>query len=74
VSAGTIRHVETSPFAPDLFVTAEFERAVTVRSIGQRRRLSTFDTVLDFGGRRLTLVEDPSVLVAGAEGKGAPRG
>jgi hypothetical protein len=51
----------------DLFATALFERTVFVWSFRRRGLLSTFDTVLDFGGERLALIggEKP-VLVAAA--------
>ena len=54
-----------TPGAP-WFATGEWERAVEVWSIPDRRLVSAFETVLDFGGRRLALADDPPIVIAGA--------
>ena len=64
----TVRHIASSFGADDLFLTAEFERRVRVWSLVERRLLGEFDTVLDYGGRRLALcgtLQRP-IVVAGA--------
>jgi hypothetical protein len=43
-----------------------FERKVDVWQIEPARRLSSFETVLDFGGHRLALSDDGQILVAAA--------
>jgi hypothetical protein len=49
------------------FATAECEHAVEVWSLAERRLMSSFETVLDPGGRRLALLaEDRPIVVAGA--------
>ena len=51
----------------DLLVTAQFERVVHVWSLARAARCATFETVFDFGGRRLALVPGQRpVVVAGA--------
>ncbi|MFD0680351.1 MULTISPECIES: hypothetical protein [unclassified Paenibacillus] len=51
----------------DIFVTAEFEKTVSVWSMIKMEKLATFDTVMDFGGSRLAVIptENP-LVVAGA--------
>lgn len=62
-----LRQVAAPPWEKDLLVTAEFERVVHVWSRQRAARCATFETVYDFGGRRVALVpgEQP-VVVAGA--------
>ena len=62
-----LRQVAAPPWEEDLLVTAEFERVVHVWSRQRAARCATFETVYDFGGRRVALVpgEQP-VVVAGA--------
>ncbi|GAB3216434.1 hypothetical protein GCM10027586_09450 [Kineococcus gypseus] len=62
-----LREVAAPPWEEDLLVTAEFERVVHVWSRERAARRATFETVHDFGGRRVALVpgEQP-VVVAGA--------
>lgn len=50
----------------DHFLTAEFERSVSVWSLNERSRLSTFETVLSFGGRRLALCDAGGPIVVAA--------
>jgi hypothetical protein len=50
-----------------VFATAEFDGRVTVWSGEARKPLATFDTVYEFGGRRLAVVDGkPPIVVAGA--------
>jgi outer membrane protein assembly factor BamB len=50
-----IRHIALTRANEDIFATAHSEKEVTVWSFKTRRRLSTFSTILDFGGPRLGL-------------------
>lgn len=62
-----IRHVACPPDGNDYFATAEFEHHVTTWSFHDRKRLVTFRTGLDFGGRRLAILSKPRpVVVVGA--------
>lgn len=62
-----LREVAAPPWEEDLLVTAEFERVVHVWSRERGARCATFETVYDFGGRRVTLVPgERPVVVAGA--------
>ncbi len=64
-SATRIRHVACGE--SDLFATAVFEKNVTLWSLSDRSRLAEFTTGLDYGGRRLAVVDDrPTAVVAGA--------
>lgn len=67
-----VRHIDCPVGEGDLFVTAQFERTVTLWSFQQRRAVATFDTVLDFGGTRLALVpgERPVVITAAYHKRG----
>lgn len=58
------------PWERDLFVAGALTRAAFVCSAGSGEVLAAFDTVLDFGGRRLCLVTGATpVVVAGAWGR-----
>ena len=62
-----LREVATPPWEEDLLVTAESVRVVHVWSRERAARCATFETVYDFGGRRVTLVPgERPVVVAGA--------
>ena len=62
-----LRGVAAPPWEEDLLVTAEFERVVHVWSSQRAARCATFETVFDFGGRRVALVPgERPVVVAGA--------
>ncbi|MEZ0492403.1 hypothetical protein AB2L28_09140 [Kineococcus sp. TBRC 1896] len=62
-----LREVAALPWAEDLLVTAEFEQVVHVWSRERAARCATFETVYDFGGRRVALVPGKRpVVVAGA--------
>lgn len=62
-----LRQVAAPPWEEDLLVTAEFERVVHVWSRQRAARCATFETVYDFGGRRVALVPgERPVVVAGA--------
>jgi hypothetical protein len=65
-----IRHIACGLSENDLFLTAEFERVVSVWSLSRRALVARFETVLDFGGRRLALLAlpDPVVLAAAFDG------
>jgi hypothetical protein len=63
-----IRHI-ACPFEsrPQWFATAEFERRADVWSLADRKLMSSFSTVLDFGGDRLAFLGgDSPTVVAGA--------
>jgi hypothetical protein len=62
-----IREIACPLESADLFATVEFDGRVTVWSVEARKPLATFDTVCDFGGKRLAVLDgDPPIVVAGA--------
>jgi outer membrane protein assembly factor BamB len=61
----SIRHLATS-FSGSVVAAGEFERTVHVWNLAAAKRLATFDTVLDFGGRRLAITGDGICCVAAA--------
>ncbi|MFJ7183697.1 hypothetical protein [Lysinibacillus xylanilyticus] len=61
-----IRHINVPVENSDLFVTAEFEKKVTLWSLATKKKLSEFDTILDFGGQRMVLIPFPSPIVVTA--------
>src|SRR5262249_29443618 len=65
---GLVRHIAVPQTDGDFFATAEFEERVTLWSILRRKKLAEIKTVLDFGGKRLTLVQESvfTVLSAGS--------
>jgi len=46
--------------------TGQFERTVVVWDMDTPRRISTFETSLDFGGQRLALSDGGDVVIAAA--------
>jgi hypothetical protein len=60
-----IRHLAVAD-RTNRVAAARFERTVAIWDLETRQRLSVFDTILDFGGRRLALSSDGSRCVAGA--------
>jgi len=62
-----LREVAAPLWGEDLLVTSLFERVVHVWSLERAALCATFETVYDFGGRRLAVVPGESpVVVAGA--------
>lgn len=62
-----LREVAAVPWEEDLLVTAQFARVVHVWSLVSGAQVATFESVFEFGGRRLALVPGQSpVVVAGA--------
>jgi len=59
-----IRHIACGH--SDVFATAQFEKTVRVWSFARRSLLAEFNTCLDFGGRRLALIDGGDVRVAAA--------
>jgi hypothetical protein len=67
VSIYAIRDIACPLESADLFATAEFDGRVTVWSVAAQKPIATFDTVCEFGGKRLAVVDgDPPIVVAGA--------
>lgn len=63
----SIRHIASPSEGADVFATGAFERAVCVWSLREKKKISQFDTILDFGGRRLAVVPwGRPMVVAGA--------
>src|SRR5689334_2488504 len=60
-----IRHLAAASMT-ERIAAARFEREVAIWDLSTRQRTSAFDTVLDFGGRRLALTPDGSRCIAGA--------
>lgn len=60
-----LREVAAPPWEDDLMVAAQFHGAVDVWSLKRAARCAEFDTLYDFGGRRLAVVpgERPVVVV-----------
>ncbi|PTL71231.1 hypothetical protein C1I63_18500 [Rathayibacter caricis DSM 15933] len=67
-----LREVAAPPWEEDLLVAAEFHGAVGVWSLAHAARCAEFDTMYDFGGRRVALVpgEHPVVVVGAYERHG----
>ncbi|KOS68694.1 hypothetical protein AEA09_09170 [Lysinibacillus contaminans] len=61
-----IRHINVPVEGSDLFVTAEFEKKVTLWSLASKKKLSEFDTILDCGEQRMVLIPFPSPIVVTA--------
>lgn len=68
MTALDIRHIAAGLGDDGRFLTAEFERRAHLWSLADCALLAEFDTVLEFGGRRLALCRlgDEPVVVAGA--------
>lgn len=65
INSRPIRHIATA-FDIHLFVTAEFERFVSIWRIDNGEHQISFETILDFGGHRLAISPDGQLCVAGA--------
>lgn len=65
ISSKPIRHIATT-FNGQLFATAEFERLVSIWRIDNGEQQISFQTILDFGGRRLAISPDSQLSAAGA--------
>ena len=50
----TIRHLSSS-FGGNLFAIAKFEKEVEIWNIQEAKRVSQFDTNLDYGGERIAI-------------------
>lgn len=62
-----IRHIACPLESDDLFATAESEKKVSVWSLKHQRKISEFNTGLDDGGRRLSLIDgECPLLIVGA--------
>lgn len=61
----SIRQLAVS-LAGERIAAAEFEQRVHVWDLATRSPVSTFDTILDFGGRRLAIAGDGRYCVVGA--------
>ena len=62
-----IRHISSPTASADMFATAIFENTVSIWSYKEKRKITEFDTVLDFGGRRLLFIPgETPFLIAGA--------
>jgi hypothetical protein len=61
----SIRHIDIPKSNQDLFVTAEFEKRVSLWSLEKMEKISDINTTLDFGGNRLVLIptyKEPIVI------------
>ena len=59
-----IRHIATS-FNGQTIALAEFKKRVQIFDINSLEVISEFDTILDFGGRRLAISEDGKICICG---------
>jgi hypothetical protein len=67
LSIYAIREITCPLESADLFATAEFDGRVTAWSVGAQKPIAAFDTVSDFGGKRLAILDgDPPMVVAAA--------
>lgn len=64
----SIRHIDVLKNNQDLFVTAEFEKRVSLWSLKSMEKISVIDTTLDSGGNRLCLIptDQEPIVVTGA--------
>jgi hypothetical protein len=60
-----VRHIATT-WAGERVAVASFDRTVAVWDIGSASKVAEFETVLDFGGRRLAISPDGTRVIAGA--------
>ncbi len=60
-----IRHIATS-LNGDRIAVAEFERRVKIIDFQTFEKVSEFDSILDFGGKRLSISEDGKTCVCGS--------
>jgi hypothetical protein len=60
-----IRHLATS-WSGSVIAAGEFERTVHLWDVAKRKHVSTFPTILDFGGTRLAVTPDGKNCIAGA--------
>ena len=65
VMKSAIRHLATSD-RRDIFLSALFEKTVLVWNAKTGEKLAELDTVLDFGGERLSVASSKDTFVAGA--------
>lgn len=65
VIGSAIRDLATSD-KRDLFLAAAFEKTIYVWNIATGKRIAEFDTIMDFGGKRLALSNLKDVFIAGA--------
>jgi WD40 repeat protein len=73
--ASSIRHLAITD-EPSIVAAALFEKTVQIWSCKTGKQLGEFQTMLDFGGKRLALTPDGSSCIVGAWGQRArgPRG
>jgi outer membrane protein assembly factor BamB len=64
MSKSKVRHIATS-YDGNVVAVGEFERKVSTWDLETKKRMADFDTVLDFGGRRLTVSRDGRYCAAG---------
>ena len=74
MSVAQIRQVATAAASDACFLTAEFESRVSMWSLTDRTLLAAFDTILDFGGRRLALCGTDWPIVVACAWQGGVRG
>lgn len=60
-----IRHLAASD-VPSIVAAALFRRTVQIWSLETQSQLGEFESVLDFGGRRLALAQDGTICIAGS--------
>jgi hypothetical protein len=75
MQASSIRHLAITDES-SIVAAALFEKAIQIWSWKSGQQLGEFDTMLDFGGRRLALTPDGAVCIVGAWGQRGrgPRG
>jgi WD40 repeat protein len=64
-----IRHIVISRKS-DLIAVAAFEKTVAIWDINRETKVSQFDTILDYGGRRLLLGDDGTLCITASYSKG----
>lgn len=59
-----IRHISTS-FGGQFVGLAEYEKRVQIFDLNSMQAITEFDTILDFGGKRLVISEDGQICICG---------
>lgn len=65
-ATGVVRHIAVSQAGTDIFATAEFGERVTLWSFRSKKKLAEIKTVLDYGGKRLAVVQEQGFFLLSA--------
>lgn len=73
IDSKKIRHIATS-YNGNYVIFAEFEHQVQILDLKQKKIISSFDTIMDFGGSRLFINDKGNICVCGSFQKNRIRG